>query len=74
MSSNWIFQKDGVNSLSNNDKLKALIKLGEKLVLVQFHEVQRLYTSVRRDKHSKYVDYLYEHYIVKGLPKTYIKK
>ena len=73
MSDNWIFKKDGEHSLSNNDKLKELMKIGHKLVLVQLHEVERLCTARKRDSHNKYIQQLYKHYVIEKKPKTYIK-
>lgn len=70
-SSNWIHS--GTPILSLQDKIKELLKLGQhKLVLVQYHELERLKTMKHKDNHVKYINYLYNHYIVEGLPKTYI--
>ena len=70
LSSNWIHSKEVLLSL--NDKVKDLLKIGHKLVLVQQHELERIRVTKYKDKYSNYVNQLYEHYIVNGLPKTYL--
>lgn len=61
------------NALSIIDKVKALLNLEDKLVLVQKHELQRIFAS-RKYKHNEggYVDYLYGHYIINKNLKTYL--
>ena len=69
-SDNWIHSSKPVLSL--NDKLKELLKIEHKLVLVQFHELERIRHSKNIDKHCGYINYLYNNYIVNSLPKTYL--
>lgn len=71
---NWI-QNQKVQVLSIPDKMKALIKIGHKLVLCQLHELERLQVEnnvSHRGEKAGYVEFLYTHYIVKQLPKTYL--
>ena len=68
---NWV--NDKVPSLTLNDKLKELIRIGYKLVLVQLHELERIRLSKHKDRYSDYIEMLYNHYIVLGLPKMYIQ-
>lgn len=68
---NWV--NDKVSSLTLNDKLKELIKIGYKLVLVQLHELERIRLSKHKDRYSNYIEMLYNHYITLGLPKMYIQ-
>lgn len=67
---NWIHDKNP--ELSVNDKLIQLIKIGYKLVLVQFHELERIRNASNKERYKEYVDGLYEHYIVLGKPKMYL--
>ena len=69
-SDNWIHNKK--NTISLNDKVKKLIKIGDKLVLCQLHELERIKLSKHADRHSNYVNQLYTHYIINNLPKTYL--
>ena len=57
---------------SLNDKIKDLLQIHYKLVLVQADELQKIRLRNDKNKYIPYVDYLYDHYIVKGLPKTYL--
>lgn len=70
LSSNWIHSKEVILSL--NDKVKDLLKIGHKLVLVQQHELERIRATKHKDRHADYINQLYQHYIVDGLPKTYL--
>ena len=70
LSSNWIHSKEVLLSL--NDKVKDLLKIGYKLVLVQQHELERIRVSRHTDRYDDYINKLYQHYIVDGLPKTYL--
>ena len=70
LSSNWIHSKEVILSL--NDKVKDLLKIGHKLVLVQQHELERIRATKHKDRYSDYINQLYQHYIVDGLPKTYL--
>ena len=70
VSSNWIHSKEVLLSL--NDKVKDLLKIGHKLVLVQQHELERIRVSRHTDRYSDYINKLYQHYIIDGLPKTYL--
>lgn len=70
-SSNWIHDEKPVLSLK--DKLKALLKIGHKLVLVQKHELERLKLLKHPDRYGVYIEELYTHYIVNNLPKTYLR-
>ena len=69
LSSNWTHSKE---VLSLNDKVKDLLKIGHKLVLVQQHELERIRAAKHKDRYSDYINQLYQHYIVNGLPKTYL--
>lgn len=70
---NWISDpKNIVNQVSTNDKLTALLKIGYKLVLVQFHELERIKVMKNRTDYTGYIGELYQHYIVEGKPKTYL--
>lgn len=69
---NWITDK--VPVLSTMDKLNALLKIGYKLVLVQFHELERIKLKKysHTERYQNYINALYNDYIVKSLPKTYL--
>lgn len=71
---NWISQSTGNPLPSFNDKVKALFEIRTKLVLCQQHEIERLKTSAHQDRHGVYIEQLYQHYIVKGLGKTYLNQ
>ncbi len=73
---NWVKTQHQIN-ISIPDMLKALIKIGYKLVLCQLHELERLQLSgstSHRSEKGVYVEQLYKHYIVNKLPKTYLCK
>ena len=70
-STNWIHDHKNLN-LSFNDKLIALLKIGHKLVLVQFHELERIRVHRHKERFSEYINQLYQHYIEQNLPKTYM--
>lgn len=71
-SANWIHdQKKQEPSL--NDKLLILLKNSDKLVLVQKHELERIRNLRHKDSQFEYINQLYQHYIVLGLPKTFIR-
>jgi predicted glycosyltransferase involved in capsule biosynthesis len=71
---NWcqnINQKKSIMSV--NDMCKELHKNRLKLVQVQADEIERLRVNkVHLDRYRAYVETLYEHYIINGLPKTYL--
>ena len=70
-STNWVHDK--IPLLSTNDKIRELLKEPSKLVLVQVHELERIKAQNKSKLSTNdYVNRLYDHYIVKGLPKTYI--
>jgi hypothetical protein len=69
---NWIKQSTGNPLPSLNDKVKALFEIRFKLVLCQQHEVERLKAKNKKEKFAEYIDNLYDHYIIKQLPKTYL--
>lgn len=60
-------------NLSLKDKVRELLKNKHKLVLVQVHELERLMDDKRRNQNVGYIEQLYNHYIIQGLPKTYIQ-
>lgn len=60
-------------TLSLKDKVRELLKIKHKLVLVQVHELEILMDDTKRNQATGYIEYLYNHYIVQGLPKTYIQ-
>ena len=64
----------GINAITLSDKVKALLEKPYKLVLVQRHELERLRLNGKRSEKSTYINNLYNHYIVKKLPKTYLCK
>ena len=68
---NWVHSD--ASHLTLRDKVKELLKVHYKLVLVQVHELERLRNSSKLNESANYVDYLYNHYIVQQLPKTYIQ-
>lgn len=73
MLNNWIYNnKKEVVSLS--DKIKILLKPKNslKLVYIQKCELELLQKDSKKDKAHEYVNYLYNHYIVHNLPKTYL--
>ena len=59
---------------TTSDKIKRLLRQPYKLVLIQQQELESL-RSLKSliDYDIRYVDQLYEHYIVKGLGKTYLE-
>ena len=69
---NWVHSD--ASHLSLKDKVKDLLKIRHKLVLIQVHELERLRNSNKLNEQVKYVENLYNHYIVQGLPKTYIQQ
>lgn len=60
-------------TLSLKDKVRELLKNKHKLVLVQVQELERLMDDKRRNQNVGYIEQLYNHYIIQGLPKTYIQ-
>ena len=63
------------NKLSIKDKLNILLKPSNliKLVLVQQTELDRLdRKKTIRANDTKFIEYLYEHYIIQLKPKTYL--
>lgn len=67
---NWIFQKNP--EVSTKDKLDILLKMKDKLVLVQTHELERIKNISNKNNYVGYIDSLYKHYVTLGLPKTYL--
>lgn len=57
---------------SPTEMVRKLLEQPYKLVLVQQHELERLRNLKNKLKHTDYITNLYDHYIVKQLPKTYI--
>lgn len=70
-SSNWIFDK--IPPVSLNDKVRELITMRHKLVKVQADELDRIKILKNKDNYVGYINYLYNSYIVQGLPKTYLQ-
>jgi hypothetical protein len=69
---NWIHN---TGEVSMKDKIKELTMSGYKLVLVQFHEIERLRTKMHyKDEEYQYVNRLYKHYIIDCLGKTYLQQ
>ena len=68
---NWIHNL--VEEPSTKDKIKSLLNIGYKLVLVQLHELERIKNVKMKEPHYEYVGQLYQHYVIEGLPKMYIK-
>jgi hypothetical protein len=69
---NWVHNINGEEGLSVNDKIKELVKMGDKLVLVQQHELATIQASKHKERYTTYVDILYKHYVTNDLPKTYL--
>lgn len=71
---NWIAkpQDEQDKHISLESKIKQLLALGDKLVLCQIHELERLKLSSAKDRNKGYIENLYNHYVVKQLPKTYL--
>jgi hypothetical protein len=73
MLDNWTFNsKKEVMSLS--DKIKILLRPKNviKLVYVQRCELEMLHKNDKKHEFQEYINYLYNHYIVHKLPKTYL--
>jgi len=70
---NWVHDITN-KAISFPDKIKALLKIEHKLVKCQADEIKRLQMRPRDHKGAAYtyVEYLYDHYVVKKLPKTYL--
>ncbi len=58
-------------NLSVNDKLNLLMKDPNRLVLVQFHELERIKIITDKHPYAGYIESLYRHYIVLKKGKTY---
>ena len=54
------------------DKLFHLLSIRNTIVLVQFHELERLKLSNRLSNHRDYIEYLYDHYVLLKKSKTYL--
>ena len=67
---NWTKTKE--RTVTTRDKLKELMKIRHSLVLVQYHELERIRLSNRAENHENYINGLYKHYIIEGKPKTYL--
>lgn len=76
MLTNWIHNKNSKNKdiLSLSDKIKILLKPHNaiRLVYVQKCELELLKNDNKKDRSHFYIDYLYNHYIVLNLPKTFL--
>lgn len=67
---NWITER-ATTKISTVDKTRALVKMAYKLILVHADELIRLKTKNNyKDVDIKFVNRLYEHYLVNGLGKT----
>jgi hypothetical protein len=67
---NWITER-ATTKISTVDKTRALLKMSYKLILVHADEMLRLKTKNNyKDIDIKFVNLLYEHYIVNGLGKN----
>ena len=64
---------DGVPLVSLNDKVKMLLSIKRELVQVQADELERMRYTTDKTKLGPYINYLYNNYIVLGLPKTYLQ-
>jgi hypothetical protein len=70
-SDNWIRALGKVVTIK--DKIRELSLIERKLVLVQQDEVKRIRNIGKLTNiHVKYIEYLYKHYIIDKLPKTYL--
>ena len=66
---NWITER-ATTKISTVDKNRALVKMAYKLILVHADELARLKAKNNyKDVDIKYVNLLYQHYIVNGLGK-----
>lgn len=71
------YSKDSHKRQSIQNKIRVLSIPSNKIkmVLVQQHEIDRLKLKNRKklnDHEYQYVEQLYDHYITKNLPKTYL--
>lgn len=68
---NWIKNQKTIVP-SYLDKVKELLKISNKLVLVQLNELQNLRNcKTFHTKETVFIDYLYNHYVTLGLGKSY---
>ena len=70
-SSNWVH---GEGSVSLSDKVRSLLLIRHQLVKVQADELDRIRLKKTKDGVAGYINYLYNNYIVHGLPKTYLQQ
>lgn len=67
---NWI-KTPSAPGISTVDKTRELVKISYKLILVHSDELLRLKTKNNyKDIDIKYVNQLYQHYIINGLGKN----
>ena len=64
---------DGTPLVSLNDKVKKLLSIKRELVKVQADELERIRYSTDKTKLTPFINYLYNNYVVLGLPKTYLQ-
>jgi len=61
--------------LSFPEKISTLLSMSNKLVLNQVHELERLKLKKNNKKSGTqlaFINYLYDHYVIQGMPKTYL--
>lgn len=70
---NWIIEQKNPQ-LSLIDKLKLLKKPSNKvkMVLIQQHEIENITINHKVSVHKGYIEYLFDHYVINNLPKTYL--
>ena len=64
---------DGMPLVSLNDKVKKLLSIKRELVQVQVDELERMRYTTDKTKLGGYINYLYNNYVLLGLPKTYLQ-
>lgn len=71
---NWAQENLTNNAISFPDKVKALYKIRMELVKVQRDELEKIRLNMRNHaiETYNYIEGLYDHYVVKKLPKTYL--
>lgn len=70
-SENWIHRKP--TYILTDEKIRTLLKNKDRLVLCQYHELQRMQNKERRPRDLAYIDMLYDDYIIQHKPKTYLQ-
>jgi hypothetical protein len=73
ISTNWRHDSPKNPEASFSEKLRALLKIKDKLVKVQADTIHSMSLNNARGQEAyRYVEQLYKHYIIDKLPKTYL--